>query len=121
MEHMLYAKSISWFDDCRIPFIDGDTTSAGKRTCNIFETEYKSGGNGSPDYITDSRGRFPSNILVSDDMLNDGIVRKGFNGGGGPTRFAHATGGKNLMITITMETKVRAADTMILISGLRSY
>ena len=96
MEHMLYAKSISWFDDCRIPFIDGDTTSAGKRTCNIFETEYKSGGNGSPDYITDSRGRFPSNILVSDDMLNDGIVRKGFNGGGGPTRFANATGGKKL-------------------------
>jgi hypothetical protein len=71
---MLYAKGISWIDDCRIPFVDGDTTSAGKRTCNIFETEYKSGGNGSPDYFTDQRGRFPANILVSDDMLNDGNI-----------------------------------------------
>jgi hypothetical protein len=71
-----YSKGITWINDCRIPFVDGDTTSAGKRTCNIFETEYKSGGNGSPDYITDSRGRFPANILVSDDMLNDGSMSK---------------------------------------------
>ena len=72
----MYSKGISWIDDCRIPFVDGDTTNAGKRTCNIFETEYKSGGNGSPDYITDVRGRFPANILVSDDMLNDGVISK---------------------------------------------
>ena len=70
----MYSKGISWINDCRIPFVDGDTTNAGKRTCNIFETEYKSGGNGSPDYITDVRGRFPANILVSDDMLNDGNI-----------------------------------------------
>jgi hypothetical protein len=68
----MYSKGISWIDDCRIPFVDGDTTNAGKRTCNIFEKEYQSGGNGSPDYITDTRGRFPANLLVSDDMLNDG-------------------------------------------------
>jgi hypothetical protein len=72
----MYSKGISWIDDCRIPFVDGDTTNAGKRTCNIFEKEYQSGGNGSPDYITDTRGRFPSNILVSDDMLNDGSISK---------------------------------------------
>ena len=72
----MYSKGISWIDDCRIPFVDGDKTNAGKRTCNIFEKEYQSGGNGSPDYITDIRGRFPSNILVSDDMLNDGIVKE---------------------------------------------
>ena len=72
----MYSKGISWINDCRIPFVDGDTTNAGKRTCNIFETEYKSGGNGSPDYITDVRGRFPANILVSDDMLNDGVISK---------------------------------------------
>ena len=71
---MNYSKGISWFDDCRIPFVDGDTTKAGKRTCNIFETEYKSGGNGSPDYITNTQGRFPANLLVSDDMLNDGSI-----------------------------------------------
>ena len=73
----MYSKGISWINDCRIPFVDEDTTNAGKRTCNIFETEYKSGGNGSPDYITDVRGRFPANILVSDDMLNDGNISKG--------------------------------------------
>ena len=39
-----------WLADCRIPFVGNDTTNAGKRTCNIFETEYQSGGNGSPDY-----------------------------------------------------------------------
>ena len=72
----MYSKGISWIDDCRIPFVDGDTTNAGKRTCNIFEKEYQSGGNGSPDYITDTRGRFPANLLVSDDMLNDGSVGK---------------------------------------------
>ncbi len=72
----MYSKGISWIDDCRIPFVDGDTTNAGKRTCNIFEKEYQSGGNGSPDYITDIRGRFPANLLVSDDMLNDGIVKE---------------------------------------------
>jgi hypothetical protein len=72
----MYSKGISWIDDCRIPFVDGDTTNAGKRTCNIFEKEYQSGGNGSPDYITDIRGRFPANLLVSDDMLNDGVISK---------------------------------------------
>jgi hypothetical protein len=72
----MYSKGISWIDDCRIPFVDGDTTNAGKRTCNIFEKEYQSGGNGSPDYITDTRGRFPANLLVSDDMLNDGVITK---------------------------------------------
>jgi len=71
----MYSKGISWIDDCRIPFVDeGDITNAGKRTCNIFEKEYQSGGNGSPDYITDTRGRFPANLLVSDDMLNDGVI-----------------------------------------------
>ena len=65
-----------WLDDCRIPFVGTDTTNAGKRTCNIFETEYQSGGNGSPDYETNPLGRFTPNLLVCDDMLNDGSVSK---------------------------------------------
>ena len=63
-----------WLDDTRIPFVGTDTTNAGKRTCNIFETEYQSGGNGSPDYETNPKGRFTPNLLVSDDMLNDGVI-----------------------------------------------
>jgi len=73
---MRYSKGIMWLDDCRIPFVGTDTTNAGKRTCNIFETEYQSGGNGSPDYETNPKGRFTPNLLVCDDMLNDGSVSK---------------------------------------------
>ena len=73
---MRYAKGIMWLDDCRIPFVGTDTTNAGKRTCNIFETEYQSGGNGSPDYETNPLGRFTPNLLVCDDMLNDGTITK---------------------------------------------
>jgi len=92
----MYSKGITWIDDCRIPFVDGDTTSAGKRTFNIFEKEYKSGGNGSPDYITDTRGRFPANILVCDDMLNDGIKpNKGHRAKSKVTGYGEFGGGKN--------------------------
>jgi hypothetical protein len=77
---MRYSKGVMWLDDCRIPFVNGDTTNAGKRTCNIFETEYQSGGNGSPNYETNPKGRFTPNLLVCDDMLNDGSTTKsGFN------------------------------------------
>ena len=74
--HIKYSKGLCWIGDCRIPFVDNDTTSAGKRTCNIFETEYQSGGNGSPDYETNPLGRFTPNLLVCDDMLNDGVITK---------------------------------------------
>jgi hypothetical protein len=73
---MRYSKGVMWLDDCRIPFVGTDTTNAGKRTCNIFETEYQSGGNGSPDYETNPKGRFTPNLLVCDDMLNDGVITK---------------------------------------------
>lgn len=79
----MYSKGISWIDDCRIPFVDeGDKGSAkpqGKTTVirNVLF-------NPSNDLVrseletTQGQGRFPANILVSDDMLNDGVV----NGGG---------------------------------------
>ena len=54
-------------DGCRIEIGEGDRTSAGHRTCNIFETEKISGGNGSPDYETHEGGRFPANIMFDDD------------------------------------------------------
>ena len=72
----MYSKGISWINDCRIPFVDdvsltkklpiqkgGTIYGGGKgfhRTTQL--NEYKEG------------GRFPANILVSDDMLNDGSV-----------------------------------------------
>jgi hypothetical protein len=78
----MYSKGISWIDDCRIPFVDDESLTR----------DFKVGGNtlGAGQYgLNDGRktkptnklegtlwentqGRFPANILVSDDMLNDG-------------------------------------------------
>jgi DNA modification methylase len=54
-------------DGSRIVIGEGDKTSAGHRTCNIFETEKISGGNGSPDYETHEAGRFPANIIFDEE------------------------------------------------------
>jgi DNA modification methylase len=54
-------------DGSRITIGQGDKTSAGHRTCNIFETEKISGGNGSPDYETHEGGRFPANIIFDEE------------------------------------------------------
>ena len=76
----MYSKGISWIDDCRIPFVDdidleqtthqktnGDKYGGGKGFHKepIIMQMYK------------PEGRFPANILVSDDMLNDGSIGKG--------------------------------------------
>jgi hypothetical protein len=77
-----YSNGICWIDDCRIPFVDelgikisGDKKHLqkwkerdGRTQRNIDEIE-------NTPYIN-TQGRFPANILVSDDMLNDGIVSK---------------------------------------------
>jgi site-specific DNA-methyltransferase (adenine-specific) len=49
-------KGVTWLDDCRIPLATSAVAEAAS----------------SP-----SAGRFPANLLVSDDVLNDGKVRKG--------------------------------------------
>jgi hypothetical protein len=77
----MYSKGISWIDDCRIPFVDdGDKGSAkpqGKTTVirnvlfnptnDMVRSELET---------TQGQGRFPANILVCDDMLNDGSIGK---------------------------------------------
>jgi hypothetical protein len=72
----MYSKGISWIDDCRIPFVDEGDKSIGiitKQKQNIF-------GNGDGfirgEYQLNTQGRFPANLLVSDDMLNDGVISK---------------------------------------------
>jgi len=75
-----YSKGISWIDDCRIPFVDEGDKQKGKI--------HDAGGNGEGKYNWNtiikksgneyrvSQGRFPANLLVSDDMLNDGVITK---------------------------------------------
>jgi hypothetical protein len=78
----MYSKGISWIDDCRIPFVDevgikisGDKKHLqkwkekdGREKRNIDEIQ-------NTPYIN-TQGRFPANLLVSDDMLNDGVITK---------------------------------------------
>lgn len=82
---MNYSKGITWFDDCRIPF--EDTPNAATNPKYRLEGNYKMPEKGkiSEGSITQFRsslneintnGRFPPNLLVSDDMLNDGTVSK---------------------------------------------
>jgi hypothetical protein len=75
---MTHSKGISWIDDCRIPFVDEkvdlekvlkqkpkDNNFGGFDNKHFDKLWYK------------ETGRFPANILVSDDMLNDGVIREG--------------------------------------------
>jgi hypothetical protein len=79
--HIKYSKAVSWFSDCRIPFVDeGENNLVFNRSgrggfreklvgCEIKE-EYR---------WKQNNGRFPANLLVSDDMLNDGVISKSNN------------------------------------------
>ena len=82
---MRYSKGIMWLDDCRIPF--EDTTNPATNPKYRLEGNYKMPEKGqiSEGSITqfrsslneiDVRGRFTPNLLVCDDMLNDGVITK---------------------------------------------
>jgi len=82
---MKYAKGIMWLDDCRIPFEDIPNPATNPKY--RLEGNYKMPEKGkiSEGSITqfrsslneiDVRGRFTPNLLVSDDMLNDGNISK---------------------------------------------
>ena len=80
---MTHSKGISWIDDCRIPFVDEKDKDKNTNGLSRF-TEYRGkrlelgyGFNGGETYNINTQGRFPANILVSDDMLNDGSTTKG--------------------------------------------
>lgn len=70
---MNYSKGITWFDDCRIPFVDGDKFDIRRYdTNNVFRVD-----NPQATYEVnkpDTKGRYPANLLCSDDMLNDGNI-----------------------------------------------
>ncbi len=63
------AKGVTWLDDCRIPYSDGDKSSAGNRTATFGTQETISGGDDSGDWKMCKEGRFPANLLISDDVL----------------------------------------------------
>ena len=76
---MTHSKGISWIDDCRIPFVDEKDPSAKRYETprNSVEGMFNTtvGFKGEYDY-KEQTGRFPANLLVCDDMLNDGVITK---------------------------------------------
>ena len=73
-------KGCTWLDDCRIPY-EGEVPKGSGNPVIGKEKEAinpgRGGGNGGN--VTSSQGRFPANLLVSDDVLNDG---KNYQSGG---------------------------------------
>jgi hypothetical protein len=73
---MRYSKGICWLDDTRIPFTEDG--GWGKRH-NQEYPEWKGAKNfthGEQHLEQNDKGRFTPNLLVCDDMLNDGSVSK---------------------------------------------
>lgn len=75
-------KGITWLDDCRVPFqgdyrtpYKADGTQGGSRTDGIVGQGFR-GASVTEDTTREQQGRFPANLLVSDDVLNDGVERK---------------------------------------------
>ena len=77
---MKYSKGIMWLDDTRIPFVDSDKETINFDRPRIREKKDEwimSGGKrwDDPDVKEyNTQGRFTPNLLVCDDMLNDGSV-----------------------------------------------
>jgi hypothetical protein len=103
---MRYSKGVSWIDDCRIPFVDEKDKEKNTDGLSRFN-DYRGkridlgyGFSGGESYEINTQGRFPANILVSDDMLNDGVITKsksggissGVNFGGETTKYRNRTG-----------------------------
>ena len=77
----MYSKGVMWLADCRIPFVDeGENTTRGK-----YENKVQVGIMAERPNIkfvgsfddTAKQGRFTPNLLVCDDMLNDGNLDGG--------------------------------------------
>jgi site-specific DNA-methyltransferase (adenine-specific) len=68
-------KGISWLDDCRVPTTDTATADRYKYNINNSKnTIYEKKGDLPAQGVT-PQGRFPANLLVSDDVLNDDYSR----------------------------------------------
>jgi hypothetical protein len=88
-----YSKGIVWLDDTRIPFVDEkekEGVCKSDKSIKTYNEDWgiyiynRTGGN--------TQGRFTPNLLVCDDMLNDGKIS--ISEGGKTTRdTAHFGGG----------------------------
>jgi len=61
-------KGVSWLDDCKIPIAEGENLEITRTAERKLDTNNQ--GQGFKSVSCDNRGRFPANLLVSDDVLN---------------------------------------------------
>jgi hypothetical protein len=74
---MRYSKGVMWLDDCRIPYSVNDDERIGKGY--LWDSKAEPFGEGKTLLNKegwDVKGRFSPNLLVCDDMLNDGVITK---------------------------------------------
>jgi hypothetical protein len=103
---MKYSKGIMWLDDCRIPTTE--ILGREQKSSNTYAMLQGGYNDGFWDN-TKGLGRFTPNLLVCDDMLNDGSVSKsqrGRNDVGKPTY----TGNSLLNSKTTMNNTDRGFD-----------
>ena len=100
---MKYAKGIMWLDDCRIPtnweeerppsWFNSGKSQSGEPT---YGGNLKSLTTSTIGERLNNQGRFTPNLLVCDDMLNDGIKpNKGHRSKSKVTGFGEFGGGKS--------------------------
>jgi len=82
-------KGVTWLDDCRIPYLSDedkpkDTVAPGWSAQDKKNAEEgyrpKQYTTEDFDWKSDQKGRFPANLLVNDDVLDDGQERKSTGG-----------------------------------------
>jgi site-specific DNA-methyltransferase (adenine-specific) len=76
---MKNGKGVSWLDDCRIPYVsDKDKESAryGMQPDITGGNLMSHKGIRDTNVLSSDSGRFPANLICSDDVLNDGDVTK---------------------------------------------
>jgi DNA modification methylase len=78
---MKNGKGVTWLDDCRIPYnLESDDPRIGKNYSHNASADYKPGqtknnNNGELQTLHNEDGRFAANLIVQDDVLNDGVKR----------------------------------------------
>jgi hypothetical protein len=80
---MKYSKGVMWLDDCRIPYLNGVENEfsetylkSGNSKSKGDDLVFNISGNKREGVYVNDKGRFSPNLLVCDDMLNDGVITK---------------------------------------------
>ena len=94
---MRYAKGVMWLDYCRIPFVETDPLQDGISGRDNGKMDTNNQGWGFKRLDREAGlGRFTPNLLVCDDMLNDGIKpNKGHRAKSKVTGYGEFGGGKS--------------------------